>query len=272
MGRIVSNAFAGLVAAFFVLPIFAIVPAAFNRASYIKIPPDDWSLRWWSTFFADPSWQRALENSLKVAVLSALLAVVVGVAAALGIARLRGKIRALVTGLFLGPAIVPVIVLAVSLYGVVRSLGLLGTTTGLVLAHAMLALPYVTLNTSVSLAALDPRLELAAAGLGAGPLADLPDRHLAADRTRHLRRRDLFIRDVVRRSGAVGLPDESIDEDIAGPHVGGHPGRICSDCRGGGDDHDRSGARRRRGKPSGLSQVNGWAPCVFPELPDRSAL
>ena len=170
MGRIVSNAFAGLVAAFFVLPIFAIVPAAFNRASYIKIPPDDWSFRWWSTFFADPSWQRALENSLKVALLSALLAVVIGVAAALGIARLRGKIRALVTGLFLGPAIVPVIVLAVSLYGVVRSLGLLGTTTGLVLAHAMLALPYVTLNTSVSLAALDPRLELAAAELGAGPL------------------------------------------------------------------------------------------------------
>jgi putative spermidine/putrescine transport system permease protein len=170
MGRIVSNAFAALVAAFFVLPIFAIVPAAFNRASFIKIPPEDWSLRWWSTFFADPSWQRALENSLKVAFLSALLAVVLGVAAALGIARLRGKTRALVTGLFLGPAIVPVIVLAVSLYGVVRSLGLLGTTAGLVLAHAMLALPYVTLNTSVSLAALDPRLELAAAGLGAGPL------------------------------------------------------------------------------------------------------
>jgi putative spermidine/putrescine transport system permease protein len=170
MGRLVSNAFAGLVAAFFVLPIFAIVPAAFNRASFIRIPPDEWSLRWWGTFFADPSWRRALENSLTVAVLSALLAVVVGVSAALGVARLRRGMRTFMTGLFLGPAIVPVIVLAVSLYGVVRSLGLLGTTTGLVLAHAMLALPYVTLNTSVSLAALDPKLELAAAGLGAGPL------------------------------------------------------------------------------------------------------
>jgi len=170
MGRIVSNAFAGLVAAFFVLPIFAIVPAAFNRASFIRIPPDEWSLRWWGTFFADPSWRRALENSLTVALLSALLAVAVGVPGALGVARLRAGMRTVMTGLFLGPAIVPVIVLAVSLYGVVRSLGLLGTTTGLVLAHAMLALPYVTLNTSVSLAALDQRLELAAAGLGAGPL------------------------------------------------------------------------------------------------------
>jgi len=170
MSRIVSNAFAGLVAAFFVLPIFAIVPAAFNRASYIRLPPDDWSLRWWFVFFSDPSWRRALGNSLQVACLAAVLAVVVGVAAALGVARLRGKWRALVTGLLLGPAIVPVIVLAISLYGVVRSLGLLGTTTGLVLAHAMLGLPYVALNTSVSLGALDPKLKLAAAGLGADPL------------------------------------------------------------------------------------------------------
>jgi putative spermidine/putrescine transport system permease protein len=33
----------------------------------------------------------------------------------------------------------------------------------------MLALPYVVLNVGVSVAALDPRLALAASGLGAGP-------------------------------------------------------------------------------------------------------
>jgi putative spermidine/putrescine transport system permease protein len=169
MARIASNAFAALVAAFFVLPILAVIPAAFNRPSFIKLPPDEWSLRWWSTFFADPSWRRALETSLTVATLSAVIAVIVGVAAALGLARLSGGLRAVVTGAFLGPAIVPVIVLAVSLYGSVRSLGLLGTITGLVLAHAMLGLPYVVLNTGVSLSSLDPKLKLAAAGLGADP-------------------------------------------------------------------------------------------------------
>ena len=170
MARIAANAFAGLVAAFFVLPIIAIVPAAFNKASYIRIPPDQWSLRWWFVFFDDLSWLRALGTSLEVGILSAIVAVIVGVAAALGLARLQGRWRALASGLLLGPAIVPVIVLAVSLYGVVLSLGLLGTTIGLVLAHTMLGLPYVTLNTSVSLSSLDPKLKLAAAGLGAAPL------------------------------------------------------------------------------------------------------
>lgn len=170
MVRVLSNGFAGLVAAFFVLPIIAIVPAAFNMTSYLRIPPDIWSLRWWFIFFNDRTWLQALATSLEVAFLSAALALVVGVAAALGIARLQGKWRALVTGLLLGPAIVPVIVLAISLYGVVRSLGLLGTVTGLVLAHAMLGLPYVALNVGVSLNSLDPKLKLAAAGLGADPL------------------------------------------------------------------------------------------------------
>ena len=170
MARFASNAFAGLVAAFFVLPIVAIVPAAFNKASYIRIPPDHWSLRWWFVFFADSSWLRALGTSIEVGILSAIMAVIVGVAAALGLARLQGRLRALATGLLLGPAIVPVIVLAVSLYGIVLSLGLLGTMIGLVLAHTMLGLPYVTLNTSVSLSSLDSKLKLAAAGLGADPL------------------------------------------------------------------------------------------------------
>lgn len=170
MGRLALNGFAALVAAFLVLPILAIVPAAFNQQSFIRLPPDSWSLRWWGVFFSDPSWGRSLTTSFEVALLSAGLAVLLGTAAALGLARLKGHWRMLASGLFLGPAIVPVIVLAVSLYGVARSIGLLGTISGLVLAHTMLGLPYVTLNTGVSLAGLDPRLPLAASGLGADPL------------------------------------------------------------------------------------------------------
>jgi putative spermidine/putrescine transport system permease protein len=170
MGRLALNGFAALTAAFLVLPILAVVPAAFNRQSFIRLPPDDWSWRWWGVFFSDPSWGRSLTTSLEVAILAAALAVALGTAAALGLARLQGYWRSLANALFLGPAIVPVIVLAVSLYGVARSVGLLGTVTGLVLAHSMLGLPYVALNTGVSIAALDPRLSQAAAGLGAAPL------------------------------------------------------------------------------------------------------
>ena len=167
--RLALNAFAAAMAAFLVLPIFAVVPAAFSAQSFIRLPPDEWSLRWWYAFLADPSWRRALVASLEVAALTAALSVVLGTGAALGLQRLGPRLRAIVTGLLVGPAVVPTIVLAVALYAVARAAGLVGTVTGLVIAHTMLALPYAALNVGVSLAALDQRLPLAAAGLGAGP-------------------------------------------------------------------------------------------------------
>jgi ABC-type spermidine/putrescine transport system permease subunit II len=39
-GRIALNAFVALAAAFLVLPILAIVPAAFSAQSFIRLPPD----------------------------------------------------------------------------------------------------------------------------------------------------------------------------------------------------------------------------------------
>jgi len=163
------DAFAGAVAAFLVLPILAIVPVAFSAGSFVRLPPLAWSLRWWAAFRADPAWLHALLTSLEVAALAGLLAVLTGTAAALGLARLPARARLLATGLFVGPLVAPVIVLAVGLYALARSFGLVGSIAGLVLAHAMLAVPYVALTVGVSLAALDPRLALAASGLGAAP-------------------------------------------------------------------------------------------------------
>jgi len=168
-GRVALSTFAALVGAFLVLPILAVIPAAFNASSFIRLPPEAWSVRWWSVFFADPSWRRALFTSLQVATLACGLSVILGTAAALGIARLGGRTRQIALAVFVGPVIVPVIVLAVALYSLARSAGLVGTVTMLAIAHTMLALPYVALNVGVSLAALDPRLAMAATGLGASP-------------------------------------------------------------------------------------------------------
>ena len=168
-GRLALNGFAALVAAFLVLPIVAVVPAAFSAQSFIRLPPDAWSLRWWGTFAADESWRRTLVTSLRVAALTTVLATVAGTAAALAIDRTGPRLRVLLTGLFLGPVVTPVIVLAVALYAMARANDLVGSLAALVLGHTMLALPYVVLNVGVSLGTLDRRLMLAAAGLGAGP-------------------------------------------------------------------------------------------------------
>ena len=165
-----TKALAALLAAAIVLPVLAVAPLAFSDQSFLVLPPRHWSLRWWGVFFADASWLRALLTSLEVAALSCIVSVAAGTAAALGLRALGPRMRALANGLLLGPLIAPVIVLAVGLYALARSLGLVGSTLGLVLAHTMLALPYVVLNVGVSVAALDPRLALAASGLGAGPV------------------------------------------------------------------------------------------------------
>jgi putative spermidine/putrescine transport system permease protein len=167
MRRVLLHAAASLLAAFLLLPVLAILPAAFGARSYLELPPSQWSLHWWGAFFADPSWRNALVTSLALAAATSLIAVVAGTSAALGLARLRRPMRALCGALVLGPAVVPAIVLAVALYGFALRLGLAGTFAGLAVAHAMLALPYAVLTIGVSLSALDPRLPQAAAGLGA---------------------------------------------------------------------------------------------------------
>jgi putative spermidine/putrescine transport system permease protein len=160
---------ASAVLAFLVLPILAVLPASFNRASFIRLPPAEYSLRWYERFFQDREWLTSLATSTKVALLTTLIALTLGTAAAIGLERLRGRMRGALTGLFLAPMIVPVVVTAVALYYIIRPMGLSGTVLGLALGHAVLALPFVVINVGVSLRSLDPTLLRAADGLGASP-------------------------------------------------------------------------------------------------------
>jgi putative spermidine/putrescine transport system permease protein len=168
-GQVLFNGVVSLVLAFLVLPTLVVLPASLNHASFIEIPPAALSVRWYREFFADPEWLASLGSSLRVAVLATSLSVLLGTTAALGLERLRGTWRSVLSALFLAPLVVPAMVLAVALYYVARPLGLAGTTTGLALGHTLMCLPYVVINVGISLKGLDPSLERAAEGLGAGP-------------------------------------------------------------------------------------------------------
>ena len=45
--RCLSYASANLVLAFLILPILAVVPASFNRSSFIRLPPERYAMRWY---------------------------------------------------------------------------------------------------------------------------------------------------------------------------------------------------------------------------------
>lgn len=158
---------ANLVVAFLVLPILAVIPTSFNQASFIAIPPQSWSLRWYGAFFADAEWRTSLWVSVQVALLAMLVALALGTPAAIGLQRVAPRLRSLLSGLFLAPMIVPVIVSAVAIYRTALDVGLNGTRIGMALSHAALALPFVIINVGISLRAVDQRWLQAAAGLGA---------------------------------------------------------------------------------------------------------
>ncbi|GAA3220084.1 ABC transporter permease [Nonomuraea helvata] len=159
-----------LVGGFLVAPVFVVVPLGFTDKDSFEFPPSGWSLRYHVRFFTDPAWVEPLLTSLAVAVMVTLTATATGTLAAFAITRLcRG--RAALQGLLLAPMIVPNVVVALAIYAAFLSWGLVGTVEGLVLAHAVLALPFVVITVGASLRTLDVRLERAAASLGASPFA-----------------------------------------------------------------------------------------------------
>lgn len=168
--RIVANSAASLVFAFLTLPILAVVPASFNKTSFIYLPPQAYSGVWYERFLDDAEWRSSLFNSIEVAILATILAVVLGTLAAIGLRRVGGRIRAGLTALILAPMIVPVIVTAVALYRSALDVGLSGTILGMALGHTLLALPFVVINVGIALRAVDENWLRAASGLGAGPL------------------------------------------------------------------------------------------------------
>lgn len=161
------SVFSVLVLAWLILPTLVLVPISFSETASFNFPAKGFSLQWYENFFTDISWVRSLLLSLQVGVLVTIIATVAGTLAAFGVWKMKARGRALVEGYLLTPMMIPGIILAVGLYSVFLKLGLLGTVPGFVLAHTVLAMPFVVVNVLTSLEGLDPRLELAAASLGA---------------------------------------------------------------------------------------------------------
>ena len=151
------------------LPVLAVVPLSFSSGSLLAVPVPGWSWRWYEDFFRSGRWVLATRNSVEVAAATALLATVLGTMAALGLALGRFRGKAFVLALLAAPVVVPTIITALALYFAFARVGLNSTLAGLVLAHTVLALPYVVLVVLAALRDFDPALLRAAATLGAPP-------------------------------------------------------------------------------------------------------
>ena len=152
---------------FLMLPILVVFPISLSSAPYLQFPPPGLSWQWYQRYLDDPQWIEATWRSLYIGGATAVLALLLGVPLSFSLVRGKYVGRALVDRLALAPIIVPTIILSVAVYGVFAKLKLIGAWYGLVLAHAVLALPFVVLVMSAGLRDFDRSLEQAAAGLGA---------------------------------------------------------------------------------------------------------
>jgi len=158
-----------VVGVFLILPTLYIIPLSFDASSTLGVPSGRWTTSWYVELFTDRAWARAARNSLQVAVLTTVLATVLGTVLALAF-RVKSRINSIANAVTLAPMIVPAVILGVGLYGLLVSWGLGGTLLGLVIAHTVLAIPFVVVAVGSSLSQVDPDYEKAAASLGASPV------------------------------------------------------------------------------------------------------
>ncbi len=156
-----------LIVIFLVVPCLLVIPMSFSGGTYLEFPPKSLSLRWYAAFLGTAEWQRATLTSLKLAGLTTIFATILGTAAAWGIHRHSTVFSNGVRGLFMLPMLVPLILIAIGLFFLFSRLGLNGTLTGLVLAHTMLALPFVVIAVGNGLASYDMSQHMVAQSLGA---------------------------------------------------------------------------------------------------------
>lgn len=160
-----------LVVAFLVFPLLLLFPISLSPGSVLEFPPKGLSLRWYAVFFTDASWLSATWLSLQIGLGAMLVSLVAGTAAALAIVRGRFPGRDLLYALIIAPLIVPTIILALAMFIAFARLKLLESIPALILAHSLVAMPYVVLMVSASLRNLDETYERAARVMGAPPLA-----------------------------------------------------------------------------------------------------
>jgi putative spermidine/putrescine transport system permease protein len=155
---------------FLVAPILVIVPLSFNAGAFFTYPLAGVSLQWYREFLTGVQWQRAVENSLIVAVGATAVATSLGTLAALGLHRVRLPFRRAIVAVLLSPMVVPVIITAVGMFYFYARIGIANTLGGLIVAHAALGIPFVFVTVGAVLSTLDDNLVRAAASLGAGPV------------------------------------------------------------------------------------------------------
>ncbi|MBT4487096.1 MAG: ABC transporter permease [Rhodospirillaceae bacterium] len=159
-----------LVFIFLVGPIIVIIPISVSSSSLLNYPLPGLSWRWFEVIFTPYPWMLSLENSVIIASATTVLATILGTLAAYGLTSVEFRLKPLLMALLLSPMMVPLVITALAAYFMFARVGLAGTFTGMILAHTVLAVPFVVITVTATLQGFDRNMVRAAQSLGARPL------------------------------------------------------------------------------------------------------
>jgi putative spermidine/putrescine transport system permease protein len=167
--RFLGTATVTAILVFLVLPAFVVTLAAFNGRAILSFPPESWSWRWFVKAIAYPDFQLGFRNGLIVTAWASSIAVIAGAAFALALERYEFRFKRALEAVLLAPLVVPHFTVGLGFLILAAQIGVARGYAVIVACHVVLVLPFVIRSVYVSLRNLDPRLELAAASLGAPP-------------------------------------------------------------------------------------------------------
>lgn len=177
-----------LIFIFLITPIIVVMPLSFNAENFftftpemLRLDPDGYSLKHYQDFFTNNEWQRSLKNSLIIAPFATIISVSLGTLAAIGLSQSHVPFKGTIMAILISPMIVPLIISATGMFFFYSTLGnWLETTLGLdknfvgyvkvILAHAVLGIPFVIITVTATLVGFDNSLTRAAANMGANPV------------------------------------------------------------------------------------------------------
>ena len=163
-------AFCALVFLYLIMPIFIVIPMSFSSSMFLKFPPPGFSLQWYKNYLTSRDWMEATWVSVRVASATTLIATFLGTLLAFALVRGRFRGKNLIYSFAVSPMIVPLIIVAIAVYFFYSKIRLVGTLSGMVAAHTLLATPFVLVIVTSTLKGFDETLERASLSLGANPL------------------------------------------------------------------------------------------------------
>lgn len=147
-------------------PCIISVIIAFSPDSFLTIPTNHWSLKWFIEFLNQNRWTNSLLRTIQMGLTSTFFALVIGIPLAYAMTRLDIPFKKLIHGVLLLPLVIPPIILGMGAMPMFYMMRINGTQMQIVLMHTLLVLPIIYLILKVKFESMDIQIEEAARGLG----------------------------------------------------------------------------------------------------------